>query len=415
MNYLPLSLSAASLVALALGTLWLCTQMTSTLGAAKGGTAVRRMLFAYACVLLASYAHASLTYLPSDERAIGDHAMVTVFAVICIGIVLCDGVRSRDRLYFLLRTIVVSSTFVALVGILQYLFDFDLTPHLQPPGMHLSAYDPSVLDREGFNRASGTTAHPIEFGVLMAMALPLAIHMAFRARQTGRRFRLWWAYVGLIAMGLLFSVSRSAVVGMAAAGLILFAGWPARRRIWMIVSGIAFLVVIKFLSPGLLGTFLGLFRNAGTDQSVQWRTHDYVTAKQLIAHHLWLGRGVGTWYAPKHEVFDNQYLLTLVDSGVLGLAAFMGIVLAAIYASFRSRWICYRFADRIATASLDQDLTLSVAASVAAILPTYATFDFASFPTVTALAFLLFGVAGAFLRIVKAEAADEPVDPYAVV
>src|SRR5690349_2339102 len=55
LNYLPLSLSAASMVALGLGALWLCTQMTMTLGAAKGWNPVRTMVFAYAFVLLASY------------------------------------------------------------------------------------------------------------------------------------------------------------------------------------------------------------------------------------------------------------------------------------------------------------------------------------------------------------------------
>ena len=87
-------------------------------------------------------------------------------------------------------------------------------------------------------------------------------------------------------------------------------------------------MVIKVVSPGLLGTFFSLFRNAGQRHSVQWRTHDYATARELISQHLWLGRGIGTWYAPKHEVFDNQYLLTLVDSGVIGLVALLGIVVA---------------------------------------------------------------------------------------
>ena len=63
----------------------------------------------------------------------------------------------------------------------------------------------------------------------------------------------------------------------------------------------------------------------GTDDSVQGRTHDYGNAFEEIAKHLWLGRGLGTWYAPKHQVFDNQYLLSLVEVGVLGMVAFMGI------------------------------------------------------------------------------------------
>lgn len=415
MNYLPLSLSAASLVALGLGALWLCTQMTTTLGAAKGPNPVRTMLFAYSCALLASYANAAFGFLPPDERAIGDHAMVIAFALIFVGLAVCDGVRSRDRLYFLLHVIVVCGAVVAFVGILQFLFHFDPTPLLRPPGMHFGSFDASTGSRDGLTRAAGTTSNPLEFGVFCSMALPLAIHVAFRARQADRRAGFWWACVGLIGGGLMFSVSRSAILGVVAAGLVLFIGWPARRRIWMGVAALGFLVVIKFASPGLLGTFLSLFQNANQDSSVQWRTHDYATARQLIAQHIWLGRGIGTWYAPKHEVFDNQYLLSLVDSGVIGLVTLLGIVFAALYAALRVGLLSSPYVKGLPTAATDRDLALSVAASVAVVLPTCATFDFLAFPTVSAMAFLLAGFCGALLRIVRAEVAGELPDPYAIV
>jgi O-antigen ligase len=414
LNYLPLSLSAASLVALGLGALWLCTQMTTTLGAAKGRSAVRTMLFAYSFALLASYANASFGYLPADERAIGDHAMVTVFALIVVGLAVCDGVRSRARLYFLLRVTVVCGAAVAIVGILQFLIGYDLTPRLQPPGMHFTTTDPIVLGRSGLRRVSGTTAHPIEFGVFCAMMLPLATHVAFQT-TVRRHAGFWWTCVGLIGCGLMFSVSRSAILGLTAAGIVLFIGWSAQRRLRMAFAGLGFLVLIKLVSPGLLGAFYGLFKNAGDDNSIAWRTHDYDTAKELITTHLWLGRGIGTWYAPKHEIFDNQYLLTLVDSGVIGLLAFLGIVIAAMHAALRVGLLCHRFPERVSTPSRDSDLALSIAASLAVVFPSYATFDFGAFATVSSLLFLLVGIAAALLRIVKAEVAGEVVDPYAVV
>ena len=52
---------------------------------------------------------------------------------------------------------------------------------------------------------------------------------------------------------------------------------------------------------------------------------------------------------------------------------------------------------------------------MAVVFPTFATFDFTAFPTVTTLTFLLVGIAGALLRVVSAEVAGEPVDPYAIV
>jgi O-antigen ligase len=247
------------------------------------------------------------------------------------------------------------------------------------------------------------------------MLLPIAVHVAFHAKQRGQRSGLWWVLTGVIAAGLMFSVSRSAILGLLVAGVVLFIGWPARRRVAMLLTAVGFLAVIKLISPGLLGTFLSLFQNAGKDDSVMWRTHDYATAKMLISQHTLLGRGIGTWYAPKHEVFDNQYLLTLVDSGVLGLVTCLGILFASLYAVLRVGMLCYRNPDRVPTASMDRDLALSLAASLLVILPTWATFDFGAFATVTALSYLLAGTCGALLRIVSSEVAGEAPDPYAVV
>lgn len=411
LSWLPLSLSAATLVALALGAFWFAAQLTTTLGAAKGRSPVRTMLFAYAFALIASYGYSSFGYLPGDERASGDHAMVVVFAQIFVAVAICDGIRSRLRLYFLLRVIVVCGAVVAVVGILQFLFGYDLTPHLRLPGMYFSSTDPLVLDRAGLPRVSGTTAHPIEFGVLCAMVLPLALHIAFASGGRGLRSGFWWVCVALTATGLMFSVSRSAMLAAASVGLVLFAGWDGRRRAWMILTGLGFLLVMKVISPGLLGTFFHLFANAGDDDSVRWRTHDYATARELISQHFLLGRGIGTWYAPKHEIFDNQYLLTMVNSGVIGLTAFVGILVAAGYAALRVRWLCRRLSLALAAPDRDGDLALALVASLAAIVPTYATFDFGAFVTVSSFSFVVVGLCGALLRIVRADLDAWPFSP----
>ena len=202
---------------------------------------------------------------------------------------------------------------------------------------------------------------------------------------------------------------------LAAAGLVLFVGWSAQRRLRMTFAGLVFLVVIKFASPSLLGTFVNLFQGAKNDPSIQYRTHDYETAKELIAQNPWLGRGLGTWYAPKHEVFDNQYLGSLVDTGVIGLVAFMSIVLCALYATARTGLLSYRHAERLEHSMADRDLALAVAASIVVVLPTCATFDFLAYVIVTSLMFLLVGVAAALLRIVSAEVRGDPHDPAAIV
>jgi O-antigen ligase len=390
---LPLSLSPASVVALLVGLCWLCAQFTNTLGMAKGRNAVRTMLFAYVSSVLATYGLATYRYLPSDELNSADHALVLALASVGMALGVCDGVRGRARLDLLLKTVVTMGTIVAVVGILQFLFDLDLTRYMDLPGLRSTENLEFVLERSDMRRVAGTTGHPIEFGVVCAMILPLAVHLATKASRQAQPSRRWWLSAGLIAAGLMFSISRSAILGVGGAGVVLFLGWSARRRVQAGVVVFGFLVLMKVIAPGLLGTFRSLFTNMGKDDSIRWRTHDYGIAYTEIFKHLWLGRGLGTWYAPKHQVFDNQYLLSLVEVGVIGLVALMGIFFAGIYAALRARVTSFDPGDR--------DLGLTLAAILVVPIIGCATFDLASYETATALAFLIAGAAGSLLRTVK--------------
>lgn len=389
---IPLSISPANLIGMALLALWFCAQLTTSLGAAKGRNPVRTAAFVYAFGLIATYGYAASSYLPADEMKALDRRIILAAALIGITVALCDGVRRRERLDLLLKVLVLGGAFAAFVGALQFLLDIDLTQRLVLPGLRFSTEDGSVFERADLRRVSGTTANPIEFGLVCASLLPLALHFGFQATARREPAVRWWVCSVLIASGLMFSVSRSAILGVAVAGTVLVLGWPARRRIQAAIAAVVFLVITKFTVPGLLGVFVGLFTNASDDPSIQFRTHDYPIVFAEVGRHVLLGRGLGTWVAPKHQILDNQYLLTLLETGVLGLVAFAGLFVAAIYATLRAR---VRSVERE-----QRDLGLAIAAAIAVPMAGAVTFDLLSFPTIAGLTFLLFGVAGAYVRCV---------------
>jgi O-antigen ligase len=398
-RYLPLSLTPANVISLVAGLGWLLAQFTTTLGMAKGRNPVRIALFCYVAAMLATYGHATAGYLPADELNLADHALVLIVAMVGLALLVCDGVRGRDRLDFLLKTVVAAGAVVAVIGACQFLFDLDLTRLLRLPILEFTSEDAAVLEREELRRVAATTGHPIEFGVVCAMLLPIAAHYGFHAR--GRAAAAgWWGCTLLIAMGLMFSVSRSAMLGLAGVAVVLLLGWPARRRLRALAAAGGFLVAVWLLVPGLLGTFYGLFANLGADDSIRYRTHDYAVAAEEIARHPWLGRGVATWYAPKHQVFDNQYILSAVESGLIGVAVIVAMFLTAGYAALRSR--------RLAADPAARDLGLSLAAALTVPLIGMATFDLFSFAAATGLSFLFIGAAGALLRSVRP---PRPVSP----
>lgn len=398
----PLSLSPASISAMLVGLCWLCTQLTNTLGVAKGRNAVRTMLFLYICSVLATYGVATYGYLPPDELNLADHSLVLALALVGLALGLCDGVRGQDRLYVVLKTIAIMGAIVAVVGMLQFLFDIDLTQY-GLPGLRSTADYGAITERADMRRVAATTGTPIEFGVVCAMLLPLPLHLATKAARRSQPTALWWLCAGLIAAGLMFSISRSAIIGAMGAVAILFLGWPARRRLQALLVFLGFLGLMKVMVPGLLGAFYGLFANMGKDDSIRYRTHDYAAASTEIAKHFWLGRGLGTWYAPKHQVFDNQYLLSLVEIGVVGLVAFMGIFVAGIYAAIRARFT---------TSDVDErDLSQTLAAILVVPIIGCATFDLAAFATATAIAFIIAGAAGSLLRTVKSQHSFKGLPP----
>ncbi|MFI7043785.1 O-antigen ligase family protein [Streptosporangium sandarakinum] len=393
---LPLSLTPANILALVAAVCWLCAHFTLTLGMAKGRTPVRTALFVHLTAMVASYGYATYGYLPSDELNLADRALILLVAGAGLALMVCDGVRGADRLDLVLKTAVVAGAVIAVIGACQFLLDLDLTRYLQLPVLRYTSEDGFVTARSDFRRVAATTGHPIEFGVVCAMLLPLAAHYGFQARRLGRGALRWWACAALIGAGLMFSVSRSAVLSLAAVGIVLFLGWPARRRIQTVLVGLAFLALMRLMAPGLISTFYNLFANAGTDDSVRYRTHDYDVAAYEVSRHMWLGRGAGTWYAPKYQVFDNQYLLSAVETGLIGVTVVVALFVCAIYSGLRARHLSADPATR--------DLGLTLAACLVVPLVGAATFDLLSFATVTGLSFLLIGAAGSLLRTADGEA-----------
>src|SRR5262249_603004 len=151
------------------------------------------------------------------------------------------------------------------------------------------------LTRGGHIRPNGTTTQPIEFGVVMAMLLPLALQQAFDPSRGSRLRR--WTPVALIGLAGPLTISRSALLGLVVAVLFLFPTWRPRREVNALVVLIACLGALHLVVHGLIGTFFNLFQGLfnGQDASVNARAADYGGVSQYIAQRPLFGRGIGTF------------------------------------------------------------------------------------------------------------------------
>ncbi|MGQ0779041.1 MAG: O-antigen ligase family protein [Pseudonocardiales bacterium] len=394
------ALTPAMLIGFGMGALWCCAQLVTTLGAAKGRNPVRTALFLYAAAHLATYGYVTYGYLPPDELNATDRTLLTLLAVIAVGIAVCDGVRTTARLDRLLKVVVVGCALMAVVGLIQFFVKIDLAQYLVLPGLKPANELSRLLERSIFTRPAGTTAHPIEFGVVCAVAIPLAMHYAFRALDTGRPQKHWWLCLALLGVGAMVSLSRSAIIGLSIALIVLIPAMPKGRRLRVVLACGAFLVAMRLVVPGLVGTLVSLFTGISNDPSIDSRQIAIGRAQEEITNHPLLGRGVGTYFPEKYGFLDNQYLGTIVQNGYIGLAALLGLFIVGMYAAVRAR-----------AGSRDPDvrsLSRALLASIAVVATTSATFDLLGFGTVTGLMFLLLGAAGALLRSVRTTAANPP-------
>ncbi|WP_436492680.1 O-antigen ligase family protein [Actinokineospora sp. HUAS TT18] len=396
---LPMSITPGMAIGLAMGILWFCAQLVTTLGVAKGRNAARTALFLFACSQLATYGYATYGYLPSDELAAADRTLITLMAVFSVGLAVCDGVRGLDRLDRLLKVMVGGATFMAAVGILQFSLALDLTQYLSFPILKAQGEMSFVLERSNFRRPAGTSGHPIEFGVVCAMTVPIALHYALRAFDHGGPQKRWWFCLAILAVASMQSLSRSAVLGLAIAAMFIIPAMPKKRRVRALGAIVLFLVAMRVMVPGLVGTLYSLFTSISVDPSAESRRRAIDRAGGEISEHLLLGRGMGTYLPEKYGWLDNQYLGTLVQNGVIGMLLLIFLYVAGWYCCLRVR-----------LASKDprvRDLAIAIAAGIGVPGISSATFDLLGFAVATGFTFLLVGAAGSLWRTVQEERAAE--------
>lgn len=396
--FVPITLPPALAVALCLGVLWFAAHLVDTLSMAKGRNLVRVAVGLFLCLHLMTYARATRRYLPEDELSAADSALIRILAMVAVAVFICDAVRDRHRLERLLRLLAGCIAVVSFVGLVQFAVGIDLASYVNLPGLRLQENAYAAFEsRSIFRRPTGTANHPIEFGLICAIAVPLAAHFVFQARDRGAPTGRWFLCLVLVGLGAMLSLSRTAILGLVVAGIVMGMMLPRRHGVPLLAVGATFFVGASAVVPGLFGTLTSMFTNIENDPSVQGRTKDYDEAWKQVALHPWLGRGYGTYLPEKNPILDNQYLLTMIENGYLGLLVFVGLFLAAIFAALRARSL-----------TKDENLRGFAAFLVCATLIGAigaATFDLLAFSVATGLLFVVLGASGALLRVARAEAA----------
>lgn len=395
-----ISLGGAATPALLLGLgalfLWINGRIMGNSGLATSWQPMRWAVMTWGWTIIASCAAAFARPLPSVEQQAPVRGTATMLGCVGLTLLAADGIRSRKRLETLLQWTVWGSCFVAIVGIIQFSTGYDIASKIRVPGLGSLVQVGYIQQRAGFNRVSGTTSHPIEFAVVMCAILPLALHYAFF--PTTKHRWVHWIPVALVLAAIPTSLSRTSVIGLATLALFLLPTWRFRRQLGTLVAASAAVGLMQFVYPGILDAMVGLFTQANSDPSITTRKSDYSNGFDLIRHSPLFGRGFKTFIPNTNFFIDNQYLMSAIETGLIGTISLIALFVVGISLARGARHRSPDYKTR--------ELGQALAASLAAIMVCFATFDALSFPMITGLTFMLLGISAALWRMVREEQAQ---------
>jgi hypothetical protein len=209
--------------------------------------------------------------------------------------------------------------------------------------------------RYGGLRLSGMLLDPNAYGGLLVVALVICEGASWGPAPLFKGPTLWISRLTL-ALGILFTFSRSAWMGLALALLLLAVVRPTLvfRLVPVALTGAPCLVV-------LLGNrFLPIFEEmASRPKQVQERFDLIHEALQLYSLHPFLGGGLGSFRLAAGEVAHNSVMWFLADFGPMGVVVLLGF-LACFFAR---AWFAYRFAP-----ASEQPLVLALLSAHAAMV-----------------------------------------------
>ncbi|MEM7311361.1 MAG: O-antigen ligase family protein, partial [Planctomycetota bacterium] len=191
-----------------------------------------------------------------------------------------------------------------------------------------------ALYRAGIRRVAGPFAHPICHGFFFSMAVPIGCWLVKDKLAAGRVSKL--CVVGALILGLLASVSRGPMMGLAIALLITLFGWSRNRTLFLVVGGLAGLFALALAYPAVQ-SYLTVDRGeavTATQETAAYRNEMLQNYLEVVRERPWLGFGKDEIPIVKgQKSIDNQYLFLALTHGLPAAVVFLGLMVVPIVAA----------------------------------------------------------------------------------
>ncbi|MEE9403261.1 MAG: O-antigen ligase family protein [Algisphaera sp.] len=288
---------------------------------------------------LVSFSSGQLSHVGPALEAQG-RSFVDLGTAWLVGRYLAEGFhRLRAALTLLVTTM---SVFAPLL-LLECLFQFNL--HEAFWGAFAPVQGLYDEQRLGIYRAMGWTSHPIMLGIAYTMVLPIALYAALYDRQ----------FLGpapglkalLIAMGIFLSLSSGAwTAGLIVVALVLWERYfprPMNFKWGLIFIGGPLLYYSADLLSGrplMRILMMKMHISSPTAWFYRWQLRERVLDE--MPGHWWWGHGLdlpAAFTGPFGWSIDNNYLSVMFYAGIVGLAGWIALQLAAVFCGWRDVWL----------------------------------------------------------------------------
>jgi O-antigen ligase/polysaccharide polymerase Wzy-like membrane protein len=307
-------------------------------------------------------------------------------------------VRTQATVDFLVKMLVGGGAIVGFLTIVEARTHYNAFNHLTRIVPLLREQPVASVGQDGRgDRAYASGQHPISLGAALVMLIPLAFYLARLTSQ-----RRWWLAAALLAVGSLATYSRTSVLMLLAVLVVYVMLRPFEvKRLWPAL--VPALVAIHIMVPGTIGTLKNSFfpsgglvaqQQEGGGTAGSGRLADLGPGLREWSQHPILGEGFGTRVvngpSANSNILDDQWLGTLLETGAVGVIAWIWLFTAAVRRLGREAR-----RDRSTRGWLAVGLAASISAYAAGML----TYDAFAFIQVTFILFFVLGFGAAMIQL----------------
>ncbi|MBO0861800.1 MAG: O-antigen ligase family protein [Chloracidobacterium sp.] len=283
----------------------------------KGVAGEKLSVWTFEMTMLATIAALGLILTPiavSPKDSL-DTLTDTYLKTVVIFILMVNLIDTRGRILSLWKLVVVCGVALGVGAIRSYM---------------RGEFTDKGLRIEGL--VGGMFENPNDLAAALDLLLPFAVALTLVGRGLARLFYL--ACAAVLAVGVLLTFSRGGFLGLIASGVLLLWKMGRGRRLKTIVCAALVCAILFAAMPGGYGARLSTILNNEEDQtgSAQLRRELLERAATIAINHPVVGVGMGNFhiYSIHEKEAHNSYLEISAELGVIGLIAYLMVILAPL-------------------------------------------------------------------------------------